>query len=223
MFTMAGDRAGRGVAWQAYASVVSAQTPSFPMTVPQQSGFSWVNQGSSTFTQTAPGGPTVMVIAPNASLNWRGLFITQPSPPYKIRVQIRALSANVNSQTTGLYFYDGTKLYGIEVLNQAGSVNTLRVEKITNVTTDGSTAASVILGIIGSMPIWLQLRNSGTTLNFDYGLDGVNFVNLFSESVGVYMTPTQVGWGGLNATTSNVLHNWLLNWAYYPDAALTGL
>ena len=37
-------------------------------------------------------------------------------------------------------FYDGTKMMGIEFLTQNGGVYTLRVQKIPNVTTDGSSA-----------------------------------------------------------------------------------
>ena len=49
-------------------------------------------------------------------------------------------------------------------------------------------------------PIWIQLRNDGTDLYFDYSLDGANFTNLWSEAVGSFITPTQYGFGGLSVT-----------------------
>ena len=45
------------------------------------------------------------------------------------------------------------------------------------------------------------LRNDGTDLYFDYSLDGANFINLWSEAVGSFITPTQYGFGGISDTS----------------------
>jgi len=62
---------------------------------------------------------------------------------------------------------------------------------------------------------WLQLRNDGTTLYYDVSWDGANFTNLYSESVGAFITPTAIGFGGVSVIASTttfiklIIHNWL--------------
>jgi hypothetical protein len=195
---------------------------------PALASFSWVNQGSATAVQTVSGGPIFMKIPDTAALNWRGLFVNQPSTPYKLQAQITAAlssAGGANSQDVGIYFYNGTKLMGLEVLSQAGGF-TPRVEKITNVTTDSGSAASTFALLVGSRvfsgTIWIQLRNSGTTLSFDYSLDGVNYTNAFSEAVGTFITPTQIGFGGISVVNNAAysIYNNLLNWRTIANATL---
>jgi hypothetical protein len=197
------------------------------MTTPLLSTFSWVNQGTSTAIQNIANGPILMTIADSSSLNWRMLAITQPSTPYKVIAQSRSwVPAYTSSADSGFYFYDGTKLCGFEFLTQSGGC-VPRIEHITNVNTDGSTAKA---GSQGDgqyfaplfSPLWVQLRNSGTTLYFDFSFDGIHFTNWYSEAVGSFLTPTKVGWGGISVTNNSanyVLHN-LLNWRVVGNANL---
>lgn len=185
--------------------------------VPTLATFSWVNQGSSTVVQAVSGQAILLTIPSNASLNWRLQAITAPSTPYTITAQIyggTTIQAASNSSLCGLYFYDGTKLYGIEYLNQGAGYN-IRVEKITNVTTDGSTPAGPNgTGFQNAFlyPQWLRVKDDGTNLVFSYSADGQNFIQLFSEAVGTYMTPTKVGFGGLSNVGAINLDVNLLNW-----------
>jgi hypothetical protein len=198
---------------------------------PSLASFTFINQGTSTAIQNGTSsGPILMTVADSASLNWRGLFVNQPATPYKVITQIRLSTAKgfVNSQTGGVYFYNGTKFMGLEVLLQSTGA-LARVEKINNINTDGSTVASlgsqstsVAYAIPLQAPFWIQLRNSGSTIYFDYGFDGSNFINLYSESVGTFITPTMIGWGGLSATNdvTNFLMNDLMNWTTVGNANL---
>lgn len=195
--------------------------------VPNIGGMTWVNQGTSTATQTVSGGSVLIFIQGNAStLNWRGLFQNQPSTPYKIRTQLRMQSAHLNSQGCGVYFYDGTKFLGWEGLVQSSSSPTLRIERITNINTDNSTVFSYgpvnpneLHPITGTA--WLQLRNDGTTLSFDVSQDGVNFVNQYSEAVGVWLTPTKIGFGGVSIVSGGGgINAWILNFITYNNANL---
>lgn len=94
---------------------------------------------------------------------------------------------------------------GIEMLTQNGGANIYRVQKMTNSTTDSSSAASTgnIYFVDGAC---FRLRNDGSTLYFEYSMDGWNFVTLFSESVGTFITPDKIGWGALcqQGGTNNV-------------------
>jgi hypothetical protein len=220
---------GTGTAGQPLCSLGSSADPAFQTVCGESvtlSGYSWVNKGTSTDTQTTTGGAILLNVANNAALNWRIIQVAQPSTPYKVVVQIRCGSAYVNSQTCGIYFYDGTKLEGIEDLTQSGFSNTGRVEKITNVNTDDSTAASSTnsaVSVAGVSPEWLQLRNDGATMSFDYSMDGENFVNLFSEAVGTFMTPVDVGAGGVSVNGgSPSLFVDILNWHTCGNVTLSG-
>jgi hypothetical protein len=201
--------------------------------VPALSSFAWVNQGSGSARQTVSSGPIEIVI-PDRGLNWSGLFIAAPSTPYKVTANIRGYQASAASTGLfGLYFYDGTKLEGFEILLQTGGTVGSRVEKIANVTTDSGTAHSGaansgavltngIAMLLGISSYWLQLRNDGTTIYFDYSIDGANFINFFSEAVGTFITPTKIGVGGLSLTSGanpNVVAN-LLSWTVAANATL---
>jgi hypothetical protein len=196
--------------------------------VPDISNFTWVNQGTATATQTISPGPILMQINDNAALNWRGLFATQPATPYKVKAQWKMyITSFTNSQTSGIYFYDGTKLMGMEFLTQSG-LGELRVEKINSVTSDNSTAfvtgnqySTFMIGPLYT-PFWSQLRNSGSNIYFDYSWDGTNFVNVFSEAIGTFITPTKIGFGGVSVTGtgSNYVINDLFNWQTYSNATL---
>lgn len=176
---------------------------------PALAGFTWVNQGSSTATQNGGAGTPILVAIPRtAALNWRLLTMAQPSTPYHLSVVYKAGQNNANSSTSGIYFRDsvGGKMLGLELLTQAG-VATIRVQRITNTTTDGST---VFTNAIYNAPasfnfspintaIW-RIRNDGSKLYFDWSFDGYNWSNWYNENVGTWLTPDSVGIGGVAAT-----------------------
>ncbi len=184
-------------------SRASIYTPPGPV-----SGWTGRNTGANWTATDSVGDSINIQLTRNASLNWRLLTKTQPSTPYKRVIFVKAVAPWANSSTFGAYFYDGTKLMGIEVLFQANTTGgllvpifTLRVEKITNTTTDGSTPATLVgAGLVIASGIWLRLQNDGSTLSFDWSLDGVVWNTLFSEAVGTYITPTDYGVGGVCVT-----------------------
>ncbi len=182
--------------------------------VPAVAGWSWINQGSSVATDL-PGGGISLKIPDNASANWRALSYTPPGTPYSAVFYLRALQFGINSQTVGVYFYDGTKLMGTEMLSQASGVWNIRVQKMTNVTTASTTPATLPSPASGwgLGGIWYKLRNDGSTLYFDYSIDGGKFYNIYSEAVGTFITPTKVCFGGLSVVN---------NAAYFIQASLLG-
>jgi len=188
------------------------------------SGWTGVNTGAN-WTATDLNGAVQLQITNNASLNWRLLTKSQPSTPYTLTFIWGFYQQLNNSEDTGVYFYDGTKLMGLEFLSQA-STFTIRVEKITDVTHDASTAASKALYNSGNLPmvhspmgtlaalgplLYARIANSGTTLTFSYSLDNITWTSLFSESVGTFITPTKYGFGGVDNTvgSSTVIVNML--------------
>ncbi len=200
-----------GSIWQAYHRGFNVVPPG-PL-----SGWTGVNTGAN-WTQTDVGGSINLVITRNASLNWRLITKTQPATPYKRVIFMSGIAPYQASSTLGAYFYDGTKLMGIEVLVQGLTatglsgglvpVCTLRVEKINSVTSDNSTAASITgIGALMVSGIWLRLGNDAVNVSFDWSLDGVVWNNLFSEAIGTFITPSKYGVGGVCAATAGDLTN----------------
>jgi hypothetical protein len=194
-----------------------------PLIVPPgpSSVWTWANQGTASVAD-GPGGSMSMTIPDVGSANWRLLYQNAPATPYSVIARIQSIQAYANSNLSGVYFYDGTKLMGVEFLTQSAGVYNLRVEKINNVTTDGSTPfVSTIITINATIaPVFVRLRNDGSTLSFDVSPDGLVFYNLFSEAVGTFITPTACGFGGLCVIGSgfSVLAS-LTDWIFLNTAA----
>ena len=55
---------------------------------------------------------------------------------------------------------------------------------------------------------------------FDVSWDGLNFVNIFNENVGTFITPTEIGFGGLNAGSGTNQYIWVQNWIQVANANL---
>jgi len=194
-------------------------------TVPSLASFTWVNQSTSTALQLTSSGPILMT-TPSTTLNWRLLKISIPSTPYRVRALLRGVAtseASTTAWTKGLFFYDGTKLAGIEACigcNGTGG-QLLRAEKINSVTSDNSTvtsSASWGAGTARNELFWAQIRDDGTTLYFDMSLDGDNWVNLTSFTRASFITPTDIGWGG--ASNNNGIYVSLLAWTVDSNANL---
>ena len=140
-------------------------------------------------------------------MNWRALVKAQPSTPYTATFFYQTQQILSNTQLMGVYFYDGTKLMGIELVS-GGLDLTLRVEKITSVTVDNSTAATIgsfAFPMSVNAGFYARLSNSGSTLSFSFSPDGITYEPFFSESVGTFITPTHYGFGGVNVSAADVL------------------
>lgn len=189
---------------------------------------------SSLMTSTNVGGILYTHIADSSTLNWRILSTTAPATPYSFVVRYQAIQAFKNTQVSGIYFYDGTKLSGLEYLTQGGLTGVVdtslagfwRVENITNTLTDGSTVATVIgSGVVPPSPqfgpVWCRLRNDGTTLSYDYSMDGAKWNNAGTQAVGAFITPTKIGIGGVSVTSTASYFTDLSVSSWYTTATAT--
>lgn len=165
------------------------------------SGWTAVNMGSSSIIDGF-NGRVILQLQDASSLQWRILEKSTPSTPYHVVMKIRSVQFAVNVQDAGLYFYDGTKLMGIEYLSSSSIGLVLRVQKMNSVTSDNSTAASSST-ILSTVPygLWLRIGNDGTNVTFDYSIENGSWINMFSEAVGTFITPTKFGFGGMSATS----------------------
>lgn len=189
--------------------ISSSYQPSVLPVPPALAAFTFLNQGTATASNNG-NSIALTIVDTGATLQWRLLKQTAPTTPYSIAAFFKGIMFDTSSQTIGLYFTDGTKLLGLETLAQSTGL-ALRVERITNVTTDGSTQKSVLLTIASGgllFPnavnggMYARLRNDGTTLFIDISADGSNWTNFYSEAVGAFLTPNAYGFGGVSVTGS---------------------
>lgn len=198
--------------------------------LPLLSAFTWVNQGTATAKQTQANGPIQITVIDNATSNWRLLKQAVPATPYKLVVELRSTHPRAaNSQAACLYFYDGTKLEGFEFLSALAGVQPA-IFKMND--TGGTGRSQVSAGYFTAevaasvdsfkAPVWLQFRNDGTSIYFDWSVDGLNFTNLYSETMATFITPTSIGIGALSVAndTSQWVEVNVLGWNFVANATL---
>ncbi len=142
----------------------------------------WLNQGTSTITDSAVG---VALEAPTSGtgVNVAARYKAAPTPPYTITTLIAATRNSSNANAVGIGWYDGTNK--IHVLNYAltGSINTplIQVSKYSTPTTFFSTDFTSATNVF-SQPIWLRIADDGTNVSFAFSQDGYNFLPVFTTA-----------------------------------------
>jgi hypothetical protein len=155
--------------------------------------FSWMNQGSATFTQTDS---FAYLAAPALNgINVRAQVKNVPgSKPYSVVMGFMTNLQAINTMHCGFMLSDGTKVitFGPQY-NTSTFANTLGLVafKLTNVTTYNSNYQT--LACWPRDRWWLKYRDDGTNRTFSYSGDGVNFLPLVSSGNTDFLTPTT--WG----------------------------
>jgi len=138
----------------------------------------WLNQGSATVSDGVTG---ICIDAPSSggSANLVGRYGAAPSTPYTLTVLIAAARNAANGNSFGIGWYDGTaKLHVLSFANVSSQL-LFQVNKWTNVTT---LSANDFASSVNSyaQPLWMQIKDDGTTVSFAYSQDGGSFLTLFS-------------------------------------------
>jgi hypothetical protein len=185
---------------------------------PALASFTWLNQGASS-AQNNNSGAITMNIVDQVGGGYRVLYKTAPATPYTVTVLLKSIQHTINSQTSSLFFRDSVSGHMISIdLLSAGSLQVFRVQRQDNVIPTAETNAYISPGNIatGSAGFqWFRIRNNGTTLFFDLSIDGTDWRNLWSEAVGSWLTPDEIGWGGISVTgnASAFVDVSLLSWS----------
>jgi len=172
---------------------------------PALGSWTWLNQGGATATNN---GGTLLMLIPDSStsLDWRLLYVAEPTPPYGVVACISSMQGNFNSQTAGIYFCDtgSGNISGLEFLTQVG-VRSWSVRNFASPTSGGSIVYQQTGGEVwrgpDTAPMWVRLRNDATTLSYDVSLDGSNWRNLYSQLLTAFVTPNSLAFGGLCVTS----------------------
>lgn len=142
----------------------------------------WLNQGTSTVTDSAVG---VALEAPTsgATHNVSARYKAAPSTPYTITALIAATRNSSNANGVGIGWYDGTNK--LHLLNY--TLSTLVVSPIIQVSrystpTTFSAADFNSATNVFSQPIWLRIADDGTNVSFAFSQDGYNFLQVFTTT-----------------------------------------
>lgn len=151
----------------------------------------------------------------SGSLNWRFYTRTIPSSNYTLYAVVKGITAipSVNTQTYGVYISDGTKYEGFEIISQNPGPNQLRIEKITNTTTDSATVFGATSDLTSSGTLAVKIVDDGTHRTWYYWIAG-GWTQALQETSHTFLTETKAGFGGVSVT-NNGLYNTKVELIYW--------
>ena len=161
------------------------------VTLPNNSLFSWVNQGSAAIVDVGK----IFISTPNASGdNWRIRKKSLPSAPYTIEIGFSILSLPTQYAEAGLCLIDSGsgKLVGWCV-QYVGSTTVLTVTNMNSPTSYSATNWSSSTGVITANLVFLKLYDDNTNRHYSWSLDGINWLEFFSHSSTTFITANAVG------------------------------
>src|SRR5215510_8017913 len=168
--------------------------PNNLLTVPVDSQFSWVNQGTSTVSQTDAGIALVPQLVTGINIRIREK-VPNFAPPYTVTVGMMMLAFNA---ATDVVMGAGWRNSG------AGTLAVLQVQLHTTYATcalrsrkyNSPTAVNsdyVAPGYIyGGGPIWIRFADTGVNRVISMSMDGVNFGSFHSIGRTDFLTPDRI-------------------------------
>ena len=171
-----------GTSWNSYG-------PIFLFTEPDDSIFSWVNQGTASVV-TTNGGITLTMPGTGSSTNAALRVATAPSTPYTITVYF-AHSILFNKQFTrmGLVFRESSTGKFVSMLLTDGTLYFTKWNSATAISADYSNFA------VAQTINWYQITDDGTNLIFRVSGDGINFQQIETRARTNFLAggPNQIG------------------------------
>ena len=172
-----------------------------PMTVPVAADWSWVTQGTATLDAT---NNQIGVVTPSGYETWRLVQRDIPSPgsdwtaTYCVMfsgiVQDNFVSVGIGVKETGTT----GKFITWKVANSQGCA----VTTYTGITGGVSNVFGPLGMITGNAPGWYRIRKTGTNYYFEYGINGTQWLTLFTYAVASWVaSPTQVTFGVCGSAT----------------------
>jgi hypothetical protein len=179
------------------------------VTVPPTSGWSWVNQGTSTLSTTE--GYQTIETPGQAATNLRIRTRSAPSAPYTITTQISMIGEDTNTQSGNIFVRDNSSGRIISLAHTSLEQSTFSITRMNSATSFNSTSSINEYALKGS-PVWVRVEDNNTNLIFQVSADGTHWATLLSESRTAWLaTPDHIGWGAhdqANDPTINHLIHW---------------
>ena len=185
------------------------------LTPPVQSDFSWVNQGSASATFGAAG--TILAAPASSSTNLRVLQQAVPGGSWTLNALIEFNYYPTQYVLAGICVSDGTKFATIHTTyNNSGLY--LESNRLSNQTSYNTTRASNTAwqGKSPGLPtlVWYQIVYNGSSLTFNWSLDGNTWSQLYTESATAFLSSVSYVGFFADSENSNPVNITCLNWSY---------
>lgn len=190
-------------------------------TEPDQSLFSWINQGAATISSTD--GPSVLTCpAPGGAGENVNLRIqATPTPPYTLLAGFVPRIEPVNNTSCGVVLREsstGKFIFTRLLFNTASAITksdiVFSVDKYTNPTSAPVNYNVVSAGFLRGFVVWFKIVDDGVNLTWGYSNDGQNYTTITSQARTNFLLsgPDQVGFAIDSNTTSGGAGMTLLSW-----------
>jgi hypothetical protein len=182
-----------GSAWSSFG-------PLFPFVQPDDSLYSWVNQGGASVV-TTQGGIYLSALSTGSSNNIHARVKTIPSAPYTVTCAFLPLVPKDDFMDVGMVLRDGSgNLITFAVTSNSflSAFEVITLVKYTSPTSSGTayttTPPSIVAPTWQVGPcMWFQIKDDNTNRMYRVSNDGVNFSQVLSTLRTDFMTPTQIG------------------------------
>lgn len=176
--------------------------PLFDITEANDTGFSWINQGSATVSTTDGG---LAFSSPGVGVNPVNLMMyikSTPATPYTFTAGFIPTIYPSNQTSIGLVLRESatSKVVFLRLVFDTTLVTNadmaISVDKYSNPTTPAGNYNVFSASILKGPLVWFQITNDGTDLYFKYSNNNVDFTTAFTTTVTNYFTtgPDQIGY-----------------------------
>lgn len=177
------------------------------LTAPISGNWTAFNTTGMVLAPTFGSGRFTMASNATAGQNVQGIATTLPSPPYTAQFRIWPLigwnlgTPGAQNPTAQVGWADGAvgtpgKLLVAGPIFIPGGVALIATNFTNTTTTSGNVALATIFQkfpfTISGAPIWIQLQDNNTNWLVNVSYDGVNFINLMTETRNTFLTATQL-------------------------------
>lgn len=158
-----------------------------PITLPDATSFSWVNQGGAVLTNN--GGALNLLAPADATSNLRLRAVSTPGATFKLRVGLARMHYLVNFPSSGIFVRDSGSGKIINFAHYQGPG--IMIQEYSAAT--GGFVMNLFGTIDGIQPDYFEIEETVTDRIFRVGRLGMTMMTVFSHAVGTYLTTDQCG------------------------------
>lgn len=163
--------------------------PIFPLTVPVDGDFTWINQGGASVN--AAGGGIYLLAPAGASTNLRIRKKSAPATPYVVTACFLPMIYRVDNNSFGLLFRQSSdgKVHAFYIAHSTGIqwIGT----KWTNATTFDSNYVTINSNVFS--PTWMRIADNGTNRICSWSSDGQNWIVAHTVGRTDFLTADEIG------------------------------
>jgi hypothetical protein len=193
-----------GAAYEAWGPLLPLSRP------PALSGFAWVNQGTSTASESK--GAIELVIPGNSGDNLRILKKSAPATPYSISAAFLATFVGKTFVRGGLCWRESSSGKVVDLSLHYGSsgwaIDITKWNGVTSFSANYDTTSAMICAPL----LWLRIADDGTNRKCSLSMDGQNWIEFHSVTRTDFMTPDEIGFmaniNNVNYSAALTLVSW---------------